>query len=90
MGHSLVCQYMHCVFSTKSRQRIIAAQLQERLWPYIGGIARENKMTAMIVNVVADHVHVLLALPSTIAIAKAVQLIKGGSSNSWRSSKQRT
>jgi REP element-mobilizing transposase RayT len=71
---------MHCVFSTKGRQRMITAQLQKRLWPYIGGIARENKMTALIVNGVADHVHVLLALPSTIAIAKAVQSIKGGSS----------
>ena len=37
-------------------------------------------MTAIIVNGVADHMHVLLALLSTLAIAKAVQLIKGGSS----------
>ena len=80
MPHSFVCQYMHCVFSTKGRQRMITARLQERLWPYIGGIARENRMTAVVVNGVADHVHVLLALPSTIAIAKAMQLIKGGSS----------
>ena len=29
---------------------------------------------------VADHVHILLSLPSTLAIAKAVQLIKGNSS----------
>jgi len=28
----------------------------------------------------SDHVHVLLSLPSTISIAKALQLIKGGSS----------
>jgi transposase IS200 family protein len=27
-----------------------------------------------------DHAHVLLSLPTTIAVAKAVQLIKGGSS----------
>ena len=29
---------------------------------------------------VEDHVHILLSLPSTISIAKALQLIKGGSS----------
>jgi REP element-mobilizing transposase RayT len=27
-----------------------------------------------------DHVHMLVSLPATLAIAKAVQLIKGGSS----------
>ena len=27
-----------------------------------------------------DHVHILLSLPSTVSIAKAMQLIKGGSS----------
>jgi putative transposase len=27
-----------------------------------------------------DHVHVLLSMPSTVAIANAIQLVKGGSS----------
>ncbi len=54
--------------------------LRERLWPFLGGIARQNKMKALEIGGVADHVHILLSLPSTIAIAKAMQLIKGGSS----------
>jgi len=29
----------------------------------------------------ADHLHTLLSLPATMDVAKAVQLIKGGSSN---------
>jgi len=58
----------------------VTAALQERLWPYLGGIARENKMTAIEIGGVADHVHILLSLPSSMAIAKALQLIKGGSS----------
>lgn len=80
MGHSYVCQYMHCVFSTKGRQPLIVPELQERLWPYLGGIARENNLLALAINGMPDHVHILLALPSTMAIAKAIQLIKGGSS----------
>jgi len=59
---------------------MITAALRERLWPYLGGIARENKMTAIEIGGVEDHVHILLSLPSSIAIAKALQLIKGGSS----------
>ena len=77
---SYVSSYYHCVFSTKERRPLIQPCLQERLWPFLGGIARQNQMKAIEIGGVADHVHVLLSLPSTIAIAKAVQLIKGGSS----------
>ena len=37
-------------------------------------------MKALAVGGVADHCHVLLSLPPTIAVAKAVQLVKSGSS----------
>jgi REP element-mobilizing transposase RayT len=56
------------------------ADVQDRLWPYLGGIARENRMTAMCIGGVEDHVHMLLSLPSNVDVAKAMQLIKGGSS----------
>jgi REP element-mobilizing transposase RayT len=68
------------VFSTKELRPLIQPCLQERLWPFLGGIARQNQIKAIEIGGVADHVHVLRSLPSTIPIAKAVQLIKGGSS----------
>jgi len=71
---------MHYVFSTKDRSKIITPELRERLWPYMGGIARKNKMRALAVGGTADHVHILLSIPSTTPIAKAIQLIKGNSS----------
>ena len=37
-------------------------------------------MKALEIGGVEDHMHVLISLPSTMAISKAVQLIKGGSS----------
>jgi putative transposase len=80
MPHSYTSCLMHCVFSMKDRQKIITPELQARLWPYMGGIAREKKMTALAVGGVEDHCHILLSIPSTIATSKAVQLIKGGSS----------
>src|SRR5947207_11648743 len=46
----------------------------------MGGIARENGMKALNIGGTHDHVHVLLSLPATLSLAKAVQLIKGGSS----------
>ena len=78
--HSFVSCLMHCVFATKERRPLIKPELQARLWPYLGGIARENKIKALMIGGVEDHVHVLLSLPSTLSVAKAMQLIKGNSS----------
>ena len=77
---SYVSSYFHCVFSTKDRQRFITPDLRDRLWPFLGGIARNNNIKAIQIGGVEDHVHLLLSLPPTISIAKALQLIKGGSS----------
>jgi hypothetical protein len=41
--HSFVSCLLHVVFSTKERRRIITPALQEQLWPYLGGIARNNR-----------------------------------------------
>lgn len=77
---SYVASYFHCVFGTKERRRLITPELRGRLWPFLGGIARQNEMKALEVGGVEDHIHILLSLPATIPIAKAMQLIKGGSS----------
>jgi REP-associated tyrosine transposase len=80
MPHSYVTNLMHCVFSTKERFPLITSDLEVRLWPYLGGIARENRMKAIVIGGTSDHVHALLSLPATTSFAKAAQLIKGGSS----------
>lgn len=37
-------------------------------------------MAAIEIGGVEDHIHVLLSLPSTLSISKAIQLLKGNSS----------
>ena len=44
------------------------------------GIARENRIRALAIGGTVDHVHALMSLPAMTSFAKAVQLIKGGSS----------
>jgi putative transposase len=80
MPHTHYSILVHCVFSTKERRPLIPSDLKGRLWPYIAGIARLNKFKALAVGGMLDHAHVLLSLPTTMPVAKAVQLIKGGSS----------
>jgi len=78
--HSFVSCLVHCVFSTKERRPLIKPELQARLYPYLGGIARENKMKTLSIGGVDDHIHLQLSVPSTLSIAKSVQLLKGNSS----------
>ena len=80
MAHTHVCCFMHMVFSTMERVKMLTPEARERLFPYLGGIARENGFTAVAVGGADDHVHLLLSLPATITIARAAQLLKGGSS----------
>jgi REP element-mobilizing transposase RayT len=80
MGHTYTSQLLHCVFSTKNRLPLLNNDIRPRLHAYIGGIAREHDMKALAVGGVEDHVHILLSCKATIALSKAMQLIKGGSS----------
>ena len=80
MAHTYISQLIHVVFSTKSRRDILPEQNLEEVWSYVAGIARHNGFKAVAVGETRNHTHVLLSLPATISLSKAVQLIKGGSS----------
>lgn len=84
MPHTYSNLLVHCVFSTKQRRNLISADVQPRLWAFMGGIARQNGFKALAVGGTSDHAHVLLSLPPRIAVAKAVQLVKAGSSKWMR------
>ncbi len=71
---------VHYVFSTKNRTRSINTEMEARLWAYMGGIARTNNMKAVAIGGMPDHAHLLLSLHPSMAVDKAVQLIKTGSS----------
>lgn len=81
MSHTYVSGLIHCVFSTKNRRDLIAEEVQPQLWAFLGGIARKNGFKAVTVGGTANHTHVLLSLPATLPLAKAMQLIKGASSH---------
>jgi putative transposase len=80
MPDSYVANRLHCVFSTKNRAKSIPPEMQPRLWSFMAGIARQNGITPIAIGGLDDHAHVLIAIPPTMALAKAMQLIKAGSS----------
>jgi len=78
--HSFTSCLVHCVWSTKNREPWLTLHLRERLWPYLGGIAKQNQIRTLAIGGASDHVHVLLSLPATLSVARAIQLLKGNSS----------
>ena len=80
MANTYTCLHYHIIFSTKNRVRWIHPDIEERLWSYLGGIGDRNGMTPLKNGGIEDHVHIVVGLPPTMAVSKAVQLLKGGSS----------
>ena len=78
MANTYTSLHYHLVFSTKNRERWIAPEVEERIWAYLGGIAKENKMHPVQIGGIEDHVHVLLSAPASMAPSKIAQEIKGG------------
>ena len=80
MGNTYTSLYIHYIFSTQNRLPLIVPEIQDRLWPYMAGIAKNNNMKALAVGGMPDHIHILLSLSATISISKTIQIIKGNSS----------
>lgn len=81
MSHTYISELVHIVFSTKARVPMIGPEIKDRLWSFLGGIARKNGFKALAVGGTTDHVHLLISLPATLAVAKAVQLLKAAHPN---------
>jgi REP element-mobilizing transposase RayT len=80
MGNTYTSLHCHFVFSTKNREAWISHSIEERVWDFLGGIARENGLKPILIGGMSDHVHLAVGLPPTVSASKALQQLKGGSS----------
>jgi len=80
LSHTYVQNVVHVVFSTKERRKLIASEMKERLWSYAAGICKREKIFVHAIGGMEDHIHLLLQVPPTLALAKAVLSIKAHSS----------
>jgi len=80
MSHTYIANFVHCVFATKQRQELIPAEFQPKLCAYLIGVARNLNITMVAVGGTPNHVHILIAPPSAMALAVAVQKLKANSS----------
>ncbi len=70
---------VHLIFSTKQRVPLITPEIRPDLFAYLGGIVREMGGTALIVNGIADHVHMLIRIRPVHSIAEIMRIIKTNS-----------
>jgi REP element-mobilizing transposase RayT len=80
MAHTFTNLLVHAVFSTKGREPWLDGAVRPRLLPYMGGIVREAGANAVIIDGADDHVHLLLAITASIAVADLMRVLKTNSS----------
>jgi REP element-mobilizing transposase RayT len=80
MSHSYAQNVIHVVFSTKDRRKAISPEFQPSLWSYAAGICKGQRIFLHAIGGMEDHIHLLIQLPATMALANAILAIKSNSS----------
>ena len=80
MTQSLAALYCHIVFSTKSREPLIAREMEDRIFAFIGGVMRQRKGSLLAGGGMTDHVHLLVSMGREWAVSDLVRDIKSNSS----------
>ena len=80
MAHKYPNILIHCVFSTKERRNLIPDEMIPQLGKYFAGIGRNHGIPVIASGGTSNHSHLLIALPSDVAPAKAIQVLKANSS----------
>ena len=78
--HSYTKILLHLVWSTLNREKIITKDVQPRVSKFLYEYSKKKKIFMITNYVNADHVHVLIDLPTGITVEDCLKLLKGGSS----------
>ena len=70
----------HIVFATKDRRPALADARRDDLFRYMNGVIKNNRSRPVWTNGVKDHVHILLSLHPTVALAELLKDVKVASS----------
>lgn len=80
MANTYSSIFYHIVFSTKNRENWIDIEIENRVWAYLGGIARKHNCTAIQIGGIENHLHALVLSPTTFSPSQISQFLKGESS----------
>ena len=80
MSQSLANLYVHLIFSTKERVPFLSPEVRPELHAYMATVLANLNSPAVIINSVADHVHLLFKMGRTVTLAQVVEDVKKSSS----------
>ena len=80
MANSYRSHYFHLIWSTKSRKKFIVEEIKQRLYEYIGGIARNYQAHLLSIGGTDDHIHLLISLGRLDKYTEIIKNIKSNSS----------
>lgn len=80
MSHTSRNILLHFIFSTEGRRPLIKPEFRDDLFAYLGGIVREMNDTALIINGMNDHVHMLIRSRPVHSAAEIARTAKTNSS----------
>ncbi len=80
MPSSWTQNYYHLVFSTKGREPLISSTIHERLYAFMGGIAKVLGGQLIAGNGMPDHAHLLVRYPPDLANSVLAREVKARSS----------
>ena len=72
--------YVHLVWATRGRERLIDAELARFLCRFLRAMARKDRAYILEIGMVQTHVHLLARLHPTVAASFVVKPLKGASS----------
>jgi putative transposase len=73
--------YYHFVWATKEREPLINSDREAELYGYIIGKADALSCIVHAIGGIEDHIHLVVSIPPTLAIADFVKTIKGSSAH---------
>ncbi len=71
---------IHCVWTTKNRQKLIFSEIQRDLEKHFRTYLKSKEIYLLEINVQENHCHALISLGSNQNIAEIMRLLKGESS----------
>ena len=77
------CKY-HVVWCPKYRRRVLTSEVEERLKAILHEVAEERQAEIIELEVMPDHVHLLIEVDPQFGIHRLIRLMKGRSSHHLR------
>ncbi|MEK6783702.1 MAG: IS200/IS605 family transposase [Bacteroidota bacterium] len=73
--------YIQVVFAVKGRENLLQKSWRDEAYKYMAGIIKEKGQKPIIVNGVADHVHLFIGLKPAMPISDLVRDVKNNTTN---------